>query len=334
MMLKLNQITCLHVELTTKCNARCPMCPRNYRGMDFNSGYPEVELDLDKFKQIFKPDFLKQIKLIKFNGNLGDCSLASDLPDILEYIYESSESSVNLTTNASTRTPEWWANLANPRLTIVFDLDGLEDTHSLYRLDTNWNKIVRNACAFIQNGGSAVWKMIIFDHNRHQLKECESLSKELGFKGFWPVDQGRSQGPVFDRHGKLSHWLGDNDGSEPQPHEMLESHLTWFDSKPSSEWGLGNKEKCSINCQHIKNKELYVAADGSVYPCCFLGFFPGKMNHPGNSQLVKIVKENNALEHDLEHCIQWFNQVEESWKLESVDQGKIYGCIISCGVTQ
>lgn len=333
-MLGLDQITRLHVELTTRCNARCPMCPRNYRGMDYNSGYPEVELDLDKFKQIFKPDFLRQIRFISFNGNLGDCSLSSDLVDILEYIYKSSNCLVSITTNASTRTPEWWASLAHPRLTIIFDLDGLNDTHSLYRLDTDWNKIIRNACAFINNGGSAVWKMIIFDHNLHQGKECELLSKELGFKNFWSVDHGRNQGPVYDRHGKFSHWLGPIHENPPDAYEMLESHLTWFDTKPSSEWGLEDKEKCNIKCQHIQNKELYVAADGSVYPCCFLGFYPGKMTHPGNSQLVKIVKKNNALEYDLEECIQWFNSIEESWKLESVDQGKLYNCVISCAVKQ
>ena len=93
-MLGLDQINCLHVELTTKCNARCPMCPRNYRGMEHNSGYPECELDLAKFKQIFKTDFLRQIKLINLNGNLGDCSLASDLVGILEYIYDKHLSTV------------------------------------------------------------------------------------------------------------------------------------------------------------------------------------------------------------------------------------------------
>jgi sulfatase maturation enzyme AslB (radical SAM superfamily) len=300
--------------------------------MDYNSGYPEIELDLDKFKQIFPPDFLKQIHLIDFNGNLGDCSLASDLVSILEYVYESSQCLVNITTNGSTRTPDWWSNLVNPRLTIIFDLDGLGDTHALYRLDTDWNKILRNASAFIQNGGRATWKMIVFDHNRHQLKECESLSKQLGFKSFLPVDHGRNQGPVYDRQGKFSHWLGPAHEHTPNIKEMLESHLTWFDTKPSSEWGLEDKEKCDIRCQHIQNKELYVAADGSVYPCCFLGFYPETMIHPGNSQLVKIVNKNNALEYDLKECIQWFNSIEKSWQLESVNQGKLYNCVVSCGV--
>ena len=55
-MLKLSQIRRAHVELTTRCNARCPMCMRNYRGTDFNSGYPVCELSLDQFKQIFTPE--------------------------------------------------------------------------------------------------------------------------------------------------------------------------------------------------------------------------------------------------------------------------------------
>jgi hypothetical protein len=33
---------------------------RNYRGYDYNSGYPLCELDLASFKKILKPDFLAQ----------------------------------------------------------------------------------------------------------------------------------------------------------------------------------------------------------------------------------------------------------------------------------
>jgi MoaA/NifB/PqqE/SkfB family radical SAM enzyme len=331
-MLSLDQITQLHIELTTKCNARCPMCPRNYRGMDFNSGYPKVELDLEQFRKIFKPAFLKQIKLITFNGNLGDASLARDLVPILNYIYESSESMVTIYTNASTHSAEWWANLAHPNCKIVFDLDGLEDTHNLYRLDTSWHKVIDNARAFINNNGWAIWQMIVFDHNRHQITKCRDMSKELGFQLFWPVDTGRNQGPVFDRRGNFTHWLGTPQEKKPLVHELINGHLTWFDSRPQSETHL--QEKIAIDCQHKQRKELYVAADGSVYPCCFLGFYPGQMSHPGNKQLEKLVEKNNALEYDLEECIQWFNKVEESWKLESEAQGKLYTCITSCRVKQ
>ena len=55
-MLKLADVRQIQIELTTRCNARCPMCMRNYRGVDYNSGYPLCELSLSDFKKILTPD--------------------------------------------------------------------------------------------------------------------------------------------------------------------------------------------------------------------------------------------------------------------------------------
>lgn len=332
MVLKLDQINCLHIELSTRCNARCPMCPRNYRGLDYNAGYPDAEIDLIKFKKILPVSFLKQIKHISFNGNLGDCSTVNDLPNIIEYVFESCDSTIGITTNGSTRTPDWWAKLAHPRLSITFDLDGLEDTHSLYRLDTDWHRTINNARAYIDAGGHATWKMIVFDHNAHQIEQCRDLSRQLGFKIFFTNDHGRNQGPVYTRQGDFSHWLGSAHENLPKVHDLLQHHLTWFETVPSQEWGID--DKVAIDCRHKRQKELYIAADGSVYPCCYLGFYPGSMINPGNSQLEKLVKKNNALEHDLATCLEWFEEVERTWSLPGIDQGRLYNCVRSCGVKQ
>ena len=78
------------------------------------------------------------------------------------------------------------------------------------------------------------------------------------------------------------------------------------------------------------NQEIYIAADGSVYPCCFLGFYPKTMHHPGNAELKNLIWENNALEHPLEHCLQWFDRVEETWAKSSIRDGRTYQCIVTC----
>ena len=335
-MLKLSEITQLHVELTTRCNARCPMCMRNYRGMDYNSGYPITELTFEDFKKIATPELLKQIRRVLFNGNLGDFGLAKDALEIVKYLLENNVGSIRISTNGSMRTPEWWAKLAHPNVVIGFDLDGLEDTHHLYRQDTSWHRIIENATAFINAGGRAVWRFIPFDHNRHQLEECKKLSEKLAFESFSIIHDGRERGPVYDRHGNFTHWIGQpwgpNTNEPPDIKPLLISHVNWYDKKLYKIHNNYTKDTADLNivCTHKLQKELYIAADGSVYPCCFLGFYPHQMQHPGNTQLAPIVKENNALEYGIEHCIQWFNSVEESWAESSIDNGRLYHCVNNC----
>jgi sulfatase maturation enzyme AslB (radical SAM superfamily) len=327
-MITVDQIRALHIELTTKCNARCPMCMRNYRGYEFNSGYPLTELSLDQIKKIFDVDFLKQIDRINFNGNLGDFSLAQDAIEIVDYFLKNTSAHIQIETNGSTRNPSWWAQLSNPRIQILFALDGLADTHALYRQDTDWNKIIRNAQAVIANGGIAIWKFIPFAHNRHQQEICKQMAHDMGFRHFLMYDQGRNQGPVFSKSGDFSHWLGDADDSVPDIHGMIEHHITWFDHKKKIDWVVDTAE---ISCRHIQRQEIYLAANGTVYPCCFLGFYPSSMKQPGNSQIIDLVAYNDALEYPLSKCLEWFDLVEKSWSQPSIAQGRLYNCVVNCG---
>jgi sulfatase maturation enzyme AslB (radical SAM superfamily) len=304
---------------------------RNYRGYEYNSGYPLTELSLANVKKILPPTLLKQIKKILFNGNLGDFGLAKDSIDIVKYLINNQVPTIVINTNGSMRTPEWWSQLALPGVTIGFALDGFADTHELYRLGTDWKTIIKNATAFIQAGGRAVWRFIPFDHNRHQEQACKNLAKELGFVYFENIDEGRDRGPVYTRNGEFSHHLGEPwnpDKTVPLVKDMLESHITWFDHRTIQ--CDKDTQPLNINCQHIRQKELYITADGHVFPCCFLGFYPETMNHPGNKQLLPLVKENNALEYDLEHCIAWFNSIQETWSKPSIAEGRLYGCVNSC----
>ena len=331
-MLSLADIRQVQIELTTRCNARCPMCMRNYRGMDHNSGYPVTELTLENIKQILTPEFLSQLyKGVLFNGNLGDFGLARDGVEIVEYIASHSVRQ-QINTNGSMHNSSWWARLALPGVRIGFAIDGLADTHHLYRQDTNWHTVIQNARAFIEAGGEAWWRFVPFEHNRHQEQACRDLAKQLGFSHFENIYDGREKGPVFTRTGKFSHWLGVPTKQEqittPNIDALLKSHVTWFDSKTVRL----DKDKTphNIRCQHEGQEEIYIAADGSVWPCCYLGFYPGSMQHPGNEQLLPLVRENNALEYELAHCLKWFANIEETWTRDSIADGRLYQCVNHC----
>ena len=154
------------------------------------------------------------------------------------------------------------------------------------------------------------------------------MAKELGFERFDNIYDGRDNGPVFDRQGRFSHQIGIDNRPEnivPEIQPLLRSHITWYDSKTIQH--PKDTAELNIQCLHLRNREIYIAADGSVYPCCYLGFYPKSMHHPGNQELAELVKENNALEYSLEHCLQWFEQVEKTWKKDSIAQGRTYQCV-------
>lgn len=330
-MLKLDQIRQVHVELTTRCNARCPMCMRNYRGMDYNSGYPDTELSLADFQHIVSP-VLHQLRLVNFNGNLGDFASARDAVEIVEYLV-AHEIAVNINTNGSLRGTDWWQRLALPGVTIGFALDGLADTHALYRQDTDWNRVTAHAQAFIDAGGQAVWRFVPFDHNRHQEDQCRQLAQSMGFARFENIYDGRDSGPVFSRSGEYSHRIGQDAGPPnhiPHIKDLLQNHVTWFD--PSTVQSHKDTPELNLRCIHKINREIYIAADGSVYPCCYLGFYPETMNHAGNSQTKELVKENNALKYDLAHCLAWFESIEQTWAKDSIANGRLYQCVNSCSI--
>lgn len=301
---------------------------RNYRGSDYNSGYPDAELSLANIEQIFQPALLSQLQRVNFNGNLGDFALARDAREIVQFFIDN-DVAVDINTNGSLRAPTWWASLAHPRVRIGWAIDGLADTHSLYRQDTDWDRVVQNARAYIGAGGRAVWRFIPFAHNQHQQAECERLSQEWGFEHFENIWDGRDRGPVYTRGGDFSHDIGEPYAGTPQRVEALrQSHITWY-SRHSVQHAR-DTEQLDLFCIHKKNREIYLAADGTVYPCCYLGFYPATMHHPGNAELRELVRENNALLFPLDHCLEWFDQVEQSWQQPSIAQGRTYQCVSTC----
>ena len=324
----------VHLEIATLCNASCPWCPRNFWGYEFNGGYPELYLTFDNAKKIFHPDFVKQLDIIRISGNYGDIVMNPDAEYIVEYLREyNKDLDIRISTNGGARKANFWKQFAKFDCRINFALDGLEDTHSLYRQNTVWATVIKNAKAFIDNGGRAVWQMIKFKHNEHQIEQCQQLSKQMGFIAFHLVDEGRNTAPVFGKDKKLKHVLGNYTGetdfdtlfaSKTQDEVLLEDVIT---GKIPSE---------SLICETITHKSIYIAANGDVSPCCYMGFYPqtygkGQYHQAANGQLLPLIFENNAIKHSIEHCIQWFAGVEKRWQEKTYEKGRLLICDDNCG---
>jgi MoaA/NifB/PqqE/SkfB family radical SAM enzyme len=340
-MIDYNQIKNVHLEISTRCNASCPKCPRNTSGYDEDLGFEVRDMTLVEAKRIFTPPFLRQLKNILINGNFGDFVTAKDNLAIVEYfLLCNPKLKIVINTNGSGGNSTLWQRLGQLAIKVNFALDGLENTHTLYRKNTSWQRIINNAKLFISSGGRAVWKMIKFDHNIHQIDECRRLSRELGFFQFDLIDAGRDSGPVYDRNGNFTHKLGHD------PHFInveypktvdIWKEWTAIQFKPVNRLSEYKSIpiKQIVNCQTKQKKEIYIAANGEVYPCCWLGFYPKlEYQHPwqrDNIFIKDMVLNNNAIAVGIEAAINWFNSVEESWSKTSYANGRLFKCDEQCG---
>jgi len=260
-MYNLSQITHIHLEVTTKCQARCPMCPRRIQGGPLSPFIELVEIDLETFKNWFPLHFLQKLPSISFCGNLGDPIIAKDTLEICQYLRQCNNNIyIQLHTNGSARSLDWWESLAKLDVVVVFGIDGLEDTHSRYRINTSFPTIIENAKHFIAHGGRARWDMLVFDHNKHQVDECRLFSELLGFEKFFSKNTSRFKDGKFnvlDDTGKTIDIL--------YPTEKSISHTNSV--KESISESIPN-----ITCKAKELNSIYVSANGNIAPCCWLDF--------------------------------------------------------------
>jgi MoaA/NifB/PqqE/SkfB family radical SAM enzyme len=280
----------LHVEASTYCNARCPLCPRSLYGYKVEGVYPEVHLSVQKFKEALER--FPNREYVYFNGHLGDPMMN---PNIVKLV-ELTKCRTSLTTNGSIGTRESWEALAKLGIEVRFSIDGLEDTNHLYRQDVQWDKIMDRVKWFIDAGGHAIWKWIPFDHNKHQEDETRSLAMRLGFKRFDIEDHGRSYGPALDRQGNITHWILPRDGSMQAEHYDVPAGIERY---KQTHQNFHVEEKIyDIKCEHLMLEDTYINAKGEVSPCCYHGYdMPGRPlvlleDHPKLMETWKTKKCN------------------------------------------
>lgn len=183
MFLDLNKITHLTIEPSSYCNLHCPQCPRfddkGFLDKHLNTGH----LDFSRLADNLDIKLLPNLHTVKLEGDYGDPAMNPNLIKIIDFFKDCNH--VELITNGSIRNPQWFEKLATYKnIEVSFSIDGLEDTNHIYRINADWNKIIDNAQSFISAGGNAVWKMIVFKHNQHQVEQARKLSQDLGFNDF------------------------------------------------------------------------------------------------------------------------------------------------------
>ena len=203
-------------------------------------------MTVSQIKKLFSEEFISRLDKMFMCGNYGDPAAGKHTLEIFKYFRSVNPNiTLGMNTNGGLRSEQWWRELASIFTHIedyvIWSIDGLEDTNHIYRVNTNWNKIIKNARAFIGAGGRAHWEMLIFEHNEHQINSAENLAKQLGFTWFRSKVSRRS-----------------------------ETHPIHFINPPKN-WASPIVSQGTIVCNALEEDSVYASATGKIYPCCWLG---------------------------------------------------------------
>jgi MoaA/NifB/PqqE/SkfB family radical SAM enzyme len=346
-----SSIKSVHVEMTSRCNAACPMCARNVLGGQDNPNLPLTELSLDQFKKALPPSFVAHLNKIFLCGNYGDPIAAKDTLAALQYIRAVNPTTrLGINTNASAKDVEWWSELgallSQDGDYCKFSLDGLEDTNHLYRRGTQWDRIMRNVRAFIAAGGKAHWDFIVFRHNEHQIEEARQMSRDMGFELFQvkktgrfysnTKSQGKDEQEVKNRKGEIEYVL--EKPLDPQwQNQALQKENDLVNRYGSMDSYL---DSTPIVCKTGAEKSIYLSAEGLVFPCCWTGNQMYLWYHQPESTPIWDLIRNvggkdaiSALNHSIDDIIEgpFFQSIEDTWSKPSCAAGKLKVCAKTCG---
>lgn len=293
----------LHLEMTERCNAACPMCARNRSGGPDNPLLEDAELSLEDVERALPGGFVRRLSSVMLCGNFGDPAVARDTLAVLRLLRaHKPDLAIRFFTNGSVREPAWWAELGallrGPRDICRFGIDGLEDSHAIHRRRTSFAKIIANAQALIEAGGRAGWDFLVFRHNEHEVEKARARAKALGFVQFLPKLSYRfppgGRFAVFSRDGTFERWieaasdtaLRHRDVTVEQAAATAPPLLPALRPRPATPPAPGR-----IRCKVAAEGSVYLSAQALVFPCCWTAALVRDPSGSGDAQEIGALIE-------------------------------------------
>jgi MoaA/NifB/PqqE/SkfB family radical SAM enzyme len=352
------QVHKLQIDVTSHCNARCGACIRNINGGQTRPGLELAHFDLDVWKRMAREDtkgwYVRQLTL---NGNWGDPMMHPNLVEMLEvWIDQHPESFVSIATNGSMRGIKFWADLAkvlrrSSHHKIDFAVDGMEDTHHLYRRKTVFSKLIENIKSFTDAKGNATVQMTMFEHNKHQVEEVKELSRSIGIREFNARQSHTKEMDIIDgdeNYHISGHYLS-NDKEYKMQERFEENDHPVSDNKDNI-WLKVNDRFNELNQNYIPSKcpwkdegEIQIDPWGVVWPCCHISLYGGSgaskdmsiahdfsQEAEDNNLINEGKRENSLHDNSLGDILNndWFNERVNN----AIDDAEWKICGNKCGV--
>ncbi len=274
------------IESTSFCNIDCPGCYRQVKKHKVSHILDKDFLSFSNLKKWVNRNNFPNLKLLNFCGSIDEPTLHPEILEIVKY-YNNLNIDINISSNGSTKTANFWKALGKERISVFFGIDGV-DQKSLekYRIGSNFNKIINNCRAFISEGGKATWQYIVFDHNEHLIEKAKSIANLEGFEHFRLIYSHRE----------------DNNESKNKV----------------------RKEEHEIICKYKNQKRIFLSHTGALLPCCFFNseYLQDYAGHVVETRFMKKLTDlGGPLEVNLRYNTpeevmsgELYNSVVESWK--------------------
>lgn len=347
--MKIDDIKRFELEITSNCNAACPGCLRTKEP----DNYDILSLTFDDIKRIFPSSHYIKDREFLLCGALGDPVLNKDCFSIIQYIIDNGGSCV-INSNASLETATWWNNLgklsaATNRISMWFCVDGYRETNHLYRVNTNFDKIIENMEAYVAGGAgraNASWVYIVFDHNEHEVELAREHAAKLGISfatrtgvanslGGWQSVTKKKDKKTKEVDKKVT-WVQATSKVHSKMDKVIELRNFIYNKTGVDDTELKEKIVTSIKCKFYHEGEMFVASNQTLWPCCFL--WSDSVKHPIKAKLKFANFEenwNSLLHHSIDEILQnpWFEVIlRESW--DTSHEMHLSRCIENCAYNQ
>jgi len=350
------------IEVTTYCNAACPQCPRNNNGSGVNPYLTLEHLPRAVIDSAFDSELCNRLRQVFFCGSYGDPIMHPEFLDILrDFRRKCPTLWLYVHTNGGAHNTEYWQEMAKiigGYGQVDFNIDGLETTNWLYRRNTDFNKIIANATAYINAGGRAVWNFIVFEHNQDQVEQAQELSKKIGFRDFKSRATGRflnhqtmdtfNEWPVQTKSGQVEYVLTPTtlDKYKNRSIEILPNLKSQYSDMQEY---FANTEIC---CDSLAGSKVAINASGLVLPCNMLNHnltdarfrdqsvLPCSNNLSavdGKNQVQEFVDRHGADNLNIHHrsleqvfANSFWVDLADSWKYNTFPE-LMFECAMTCG---
>ena len=248
----------LEIDLTAVCNAKCPLCARNYKHMNFvpkSRSLSEITSQLDEYEN------LKYIHLV---GALSEPTLYRHFFDLCRYLV-GRQVAIEICTNGDTHDESWWSELGGiltHRDSVYFSVCGsTQELHETYRVNCSLQNLLDNARAFRESNkyGIDYIQHIKFEYNT---KDLDSLEMKKIMSEFSNINLTET---YYTRDKSI--YKNPYNVDKLAPEKKMEQKYKLIKDFADRNWELKKEKKLTTDCRAVFEKSVHIDHKGDIFPC-------------------------------------------------------------------